>query len=305
MILLSVGYSKNNRDIYVSLNELCKFFRDKNINMAIAENDVGGMHYIKCILKDTEKDIKSFEECRELYYIYCANIIYDFLIREYEVENLEKLISENYEYLDAKDLEEIKSRCISVIMGNGIFTAQDLILSINRKNNILKKIEEYLQESSEIILDGFITFRLREFNSDLQNIIEQVVDEYIAEREYSEFIKLLKYFVDIQESKFESLNIYILNGGDYRIEDDNCNDITKEMFEDFNIENIKGEINKHDLLISSLITSAPKKITIHGIENSQNQEVLDTLKNIFSDKIIYCSGCDRCKNKNIDILIPK
>jgi putative sporulation protein YtxC len=295
VILLSIGYSKGSGAIYDNLDEICKFFKNKGLSIGLAENDVSNMHYIKCILKDTESDIKLFEECREIFYNYASNIIYDFISREYEIELLDRLIKDNYSYLDIDDLNEIKKRCAAVIIGNGVFSTQGLIYSINCRNNILKKIEEYLQESYEIILDGFITFRLKDINDDLSSIIDRIVEEYIVEKEYSEFIKLLKYFVDIQESKYELINIYVKKDGDYIIEDENAANITNDIFEDFTGEALKGEVSKHDILISALITTAPKRLIIHNAENSQSQETIDTLKSIFLDRLEFCTGCEKCK----------
>lgn len=296
LILLSVGYSKKNRDIYDKLKDLSQFFKDKGINIAMAESEVGNMHYVKCILKDTENDIKLFDDYRELFYSYSSNAIYDFISSEYITELLEELLKENFNYLDYSDLEEIKQRCLEVVAGNGIFSTQGLLYSINCKNNIIKKIDEYLQESNEIILDGFITFRLKDLNEELTSLVEKIIEEYVIEKEYSEFIKLLKYFVEIQESRYDVVNIIIDSNGDYIIKDGNLNNITEEFFADFNVDNIKGEVNKHDILVSALITCAPNKIVVHGIINAQNQEVMDTIKNIFLDKLTFCTGCDICNN---------
>jgi putative sporulation protein YtxC len=296
LILLSVGHSKNSRDIYDKFKELCVFLKEKSINVAIVESDIGTMHYIKCVLRDTEKDINAFEGVRDLFYTYCSNIIYDFISHEYEVELIEKLIKQNYNYLDSADLQQIKDRCTGLIMGTGMFTTQGLLYSINYRNSILQKIDDYLQESNELILDGFITFRLRGISDDLNNIIDKVAEDYVLEKEYSEFIKLLKYFVDIQESKYELVNIYIDEIGNYLVKDEHSTDITEELFEDFNLENAKGEVSKDDLLISALITSAPQKILIHGIENVKCQESIDTLKSIFVEKLTFCTGCETCRS---------
>ena len=305
MILLSIGYSKGSDDICSKITEMCRTFKEKGINIAIVENDIGNMHYIKCILRDTDGDIKLFEESRELFYTCSSNIIYDFISYEYEIEMIEKLIKENYNYMTDEDGDEIKKRCLSIIVGSGLFTAGDLIVSINRKNSTLKKIEEYLSENNEIILDGFITFRLKELKDELTGIIDRVVEEYVVEKEYSEFIKLLKYFVDIQDSRYDTVNIFISPGGEYRIEDGLNNNITKEFFEDFNEENIKGEINKHDMLVSALITCAPKSVIIHGVQNAECEEAIDTIKSIFLDKLSFCTGCDRCKKLIPDLKIQK
>jgi len=295
LILLSVGYSKSNNNLYDKFKELCDYLKGKGINVAIAESDVGKMHYIKCILKDTERDINNFENCREIFYTYAANILYSFISVEYESDLVEKLLKDNYNYLDSADYDEVRNRCLSVVSGSGMFNTQGLMFNISRRNNILKKIEDFLQESAEMILDGFITFRLRETNDELNEVIEKITEDYVMEKEYSEFIRLLKYFVEIQESKYEIVNIFVLDDGDFKIEDKDYNDITQPFFEDFFTDSYEGEINKHDMLVSALITNAPQRITIHGIENDKINELLETIKSIFLERIIICPGCERCK----------
>ncbi|EET86548.1 sporulation protein YtxC, partial [Clostridium carboxidivorans P7] len=74
---------------------------------------------------------------------------------------------------------------------------------------------------------GFITFRMKELREDLEEIVDKVVERYMTEKEYNEFIKLLKYFVEIQESKIEEINIIIKSDGKYLIQDKEGNDIEK------------------------------------------------------------------------------
>lgn len=298
MILLSIGCGKNSSLIYENFNDLCKYFKDKDINIAIYESNLGNMHYTKCILKDCESDINLFNQYKEIFYSYASEIIYNFISLEYEPEILNKLIESNYDYMDKTDIDEIKERCISIVSGNGLFSSEDLVYSMSYRNNVLKKIEEYLQDSSEIIIEGFITFRLKEFSSSLKEIIDRTVEDFVVEREYSEFIKLLKYFLEIQESKYDLINIIVNSDGDYLLKDKDLKDISKEVFEDFSNDTIKGEIDKHDMLVSAIITSAPKKIIIHGVENSKSVETIDTLKSIFGENLVFCKGCEICK-KNV------
>lgn len=301
MILLSIGFSKDNKEFYDRLNELCQYFKEKGVNIALCENKVSNMNYIKCVLKETEKDIKVFDSFSEMFYIYVSNLIYEYIVNYYDSISIEKIIKNNYDFLSNEDAEIIKEKCIMALNGTGIFTQDGIQLIINRKNTILKLIEEYLDENKELIIDGFITFRLRNFSNDLKNIVEKITEEYIIEKEYSEFIKLLKYFVDIQESKYEVVNVIIQKDGNYLIYDKQYKNITSDFFEDFSSD-IKIDATIHDMLISALITFAPQNIVIHGVENSKSQETIETIKNIFSDRLKICSGCEICKSINNIIL---
>ena len=76
---------------------------------------------------------------------------------------------------------------------------------------MLHKLLEYLQENNVIILDGFLDFRLKKYIGRLENAVDNAIDEYLMEKEYNEFIKLLQYFVNLQESKRNLINLVIKN----------------------------------------------------------------------------------------------
>jgi putative sporulation protein YtxC len=162
----------------------------------------------------------------------------------------------------------------------------------------LNKILEYIIENTDIVLEGFLRFRLKELNADLEDIVDRVVEEYLIEREYDEFIKLLKYFVEIQESRIEIVNIVIEDNGTYCMYDSSYNEITDELIQDIAGEVLTGEVSYDDLLVSSLITLAPRYIVIHNLSNVRNKEIIDTIRNVFADRVRICTGCDLCIKTN-------
>ncbi|WP_242861663.1 putative sporulation protein YtxC [Candidatus Arthromitus sp. SFB-turkey] len=159
----------------------------------------------------------------------------------------------------------------------------------------MKKIQNCIEENNEININGFIRFRMRELFEDIETIVDRVVEKHMVEKEYNEFIKLLKYFVEIQESKIQEVNIVINKRGSYTIFDENNNDIYDLFLDDLNDFNTSMmNVNKDDLLISGLITNSPEKIIIHGVENSLNIEIIETIKQVFEDKVNLCYGCSNC-----------
>lgn len=50
---------------------------------------------------------------------------------------------------------------------------------------------------------------MNDIKEDLEAVIDKVVERYMVEKEYDEFINLLKYFVDIQENKIDEVNVII------------------------------------------------------------------------------------------------
>ncbi|HAG43520.1 MAG TPA: putative sporulation protein YtxC, partial [Clostridium sp.] len=63
------------------------------------------------------------------------------------------------------------------------------------------------------------------------------------------------------------------------------------------------KVSSEDLIISGLITSAPKKIVIHCVENSRNKELIETIKNVFVERVEFCNDCAKCTQLKNNIKI--
>jgi putative sporulation protein YtxC len=145
---------------------------------------------------------------------------------------------------------------------------------------------EYLENNDELVLEGFIRFRLKDFNLELEEAVDRAVDDLLIEKEYSEFIKLLRYFVEVQEPKAEEVHVLMGEDKKFTLLDSDLHIINNDMLEDLAKEISEKEISHDDLLISSLITIAPQKITIHQFEQIQNKELLNTINKVFNGKVI-------------------
>jgi putative sporulation protein YtxC len=109
---------------------------------------------------------------------------------------------------------------------------------------------------------------------------------YLIENEYNEFIKLLQYFVEIQDPKMDEVHVLQQEDKRYILLDSNFKVIHNEMLEQLAREISDKEISHDDLLISSLITIAPCKITIHEYDKIKNVELLNTINNVFTGKVV-------------------
>ena len=107
----------------------------------------------------------------------------------------------------------------------------------------------------------------------------------MIEKEYNEFIKLLKYFVDIQDCKLEEVNIIVQRNGSYEVKDSKGLDIFKDFLNEITDIAEEGIINIEDIIISGLITNAPKKIKIYNEEYCINKEFIQTIKSVFGERV--------------------
>ena len=147
-----------------------------------------------------------------------------------------------------------------------------------RKALIEESALNYLKENSYIILSGFINFRLEEYKNELKKLCHNAAEEFSAIREYDEFLNMLRFFVSVQSPKEKTVHI-IKKGDSLRIFNKWHKDITDFYAEEFAFST--EEFTDEDIMLSALITIAPRKIVVH--DKRENDKIYDTLSSVFSE----------------------
>ncbi|MEW8956429.1 putative sporulation protein YtxC [Clostridium sp.] len=295
MLLLKIVY-EGESIVVEELQELKSQFKTKNITLGISESIEGSSHFIK-ILCDDEAYSERLQNSLNLH---VSNILYKIVIDMFKKREVYEFLTDTYFFLRSDELPEVSSRIDEALKGESKIKDDTSIYCMNRKNNIITKIKQCIDENRELNIQGFITFRMKYLKDDLEAIVDKVVEKYLVEKEYNEFIKLLKYFVDIQESKIEEINIIADKNGNYALKDKDGKEILSEFISEF-VDYKFGMvgINMEDVIISGLITNSPKIVRIHGEGNFMNKEILETIKNVFTNRVTFCNNCYMCSNDKL------
>ena len=294
MLILKLAYNEE-LDFVEELQELRELLKKKGILIGLVESIEENTHIIKVMC---DEDSHS-EKIQEVINLYVSNILYRIVIDNYRQKEMFEFLIDNYFFLKQSEILEVENQIIKVLKCEKIVKDEDSIYCLNRINSMIEKIRDCINEKQEININGFITFRMRKLRSDIEKIIDKVVGSYMIEKEYREFVRLLKYFVDIQECKIEEVNIIIEAVNKYIVMDGKGNNLYEEFLKELSGPKSDDEFNMEDILISGLITSAPRKIVIHNIDNATNKEFLDTINNVFGERVDYCKGCIKCLEKKI------
>lgn len=287
MLLLTIVYDEEKEYIIEHIRQMVGCFRGKNIDIGISESLIGNTHFVKIYCSEENCDKKFLDNFK----INMANILYKVAIDEFYKKGISDFLYDTYFFLKQDELSEIKSLSLKALKSEGALLNENSVYIMNRKNAALEKIVDCIEENNEINIKGFITFRMKEIRNEIESIIDRVVEEYMVEKEYSEFIKLLKYFVDIAESKIDEVNIIIDEDNNYKILNKIGVDIMKAFFSDIGDDKVSNAVSVDDMIISGLITNAPGKINIYGADNCKNKELIDTIKNVFTDRVFFFSKC--------------
>lgn len=216
------------------------------------------------------------------------------VIDELEENLLMKLILKNYFYFNFNERKHILDICFD------IFT-DDFNLYFDKKYNcLINHFQNYLYNNKSIILTGFINFRIKDYLLILENIVDEAVNRFLIEKEYFEFVSLLKMYINSQTPNCEIVHL-IYNNENSILLDEN-KEVIKTSNEIFKAKYLSDiTFSSNDYALNGLLTLLPKKIYIHLIDNCVD-EFIHTLGLIFEGKVEICTDCNICKiykNNNI------
>ncbi|RCX20977.1 putative sporulation protein YtxC [Anaerobacterium chartisolvens] len=293
MRFLCVGVNECADEVFKHINTELKQLKGDNIDYTISKVNSDGSTSIICSISEDRFAGEKSGQYYNTFIVYLSNALADYIIRKYEEKLVSRIINSNYCYFNTTEKKQILNIALNVIRDDDKNFLNSLF-RMRRRNVIIRKLMDYFESCDSLILDGFVNFRLKDYMKDLEEIVDKAVDEFLMEREYREFIRLLKYFVEIQDPKFDVIHVIVGYDNRYILLDQNKIEITNECIQEFVNEISEGEINYDDLLVSSLITLAPKNIIIHSTDQFKNKELLETIKNVFSGKVRICGGCEIC-----------
>ncbi|MCI8654923.1 MAG: hypothetical protein HFJ48_03490 [Clostridia bacterium] len=208
-----------------------------------------------------------------------ATLLSFLVIDNYEEALLKDLIIKNYFYFDNLEVKKVLDICLEILYDSNEFSLDD------RQLNLFNVFYYYLLENKSLFLNGFVYFRLKEYTNFLENVIDIAVNKFIIEREYLEFISLLKLY--IKSNSDNSKVIHLLYSPDeITLLDENNNyiDITSIEFNTKYLSDISFSSN--DYVLNALLTILPNKIFVH-LGNYSPDEFINTLMLIFEDKIVF------------------
>ncbi|AFM39231.1 YtxC-like family protein [Desulfosporosinus acidiphilus SJ4] len=282
-----LGTQKYHDNICECLRELGK---REQLPVEIIERKQGRRWLIQCKFLNTSLEETDNEEMvQKIQQYYLANALAETILLYWEKEQVQGIIKKN-NLVEAKD-REILSKALEYL-NKGL--GQDRGYRVNRKTKLVTQILSCLNQSPIFDLEGFLSFRAQEYKRDVTKAVEFAIEEYIIEKEYLEFIQLLKHFVDTQTPQLEKLHVGMNSKGEFHLFNNEGEDITLDYLEDYQLDNL-NDLGYEDLLVSALIAVAPRQITLH-IRNNRYRDTLQTIRSVFGERVRDCSGCSICED---------
>ena len=220
------------------------------------------------------------------FYDFLTELIGEVVIEFYEEKMLKQLINYNYFYFDEYEKNKILENCMQLIEPE----------MYNTKLLDNKNIKEYVKENKAMILDGFVYFRLKAYLEYLDEIVDNGVNQFIIEKEYREFISLLRVYVESKMPEYNLLHLIYINGESILLDEKrNIVSVSENIYNAKYLSDISFSSN--DFALNTLLCLLPRRIEIHLIDDED--EFINTLKLIFEGRVTICKDCDICKTYKI------
>lgn len=233
-------------------------------------------HYKNTIIHYTGKNV-------DLFLTKISTLLAYIVIDFYEPKIIQDLININYFYFSTEDKKQIYNLCLTNV---------DFTDSISMFNTISNAFHEYFQNNKYIILDGFVNFRLKDYMKKLDSIVDMCVNKFIIDREYHEFIDLLKTYIKTTPCNCSIIHLIYKNNESILLD---CSKQQIPYNNKFLLQKYLSDItfSSNDYALNSLLTLLPNKLYIHLINDED--DFISTLKQIFDKHAYICRDCDLCK----------
>lgn len=294
MKILSLGFRGASDEVRSRLQRDCLALGQEGFRVAVDECGKGTHTFLGCNLAEGELSFRNYERAKSLLKDCVAEMLAEHILDREEQNLIRKIINRNYYYFSEQERGDIYNHALKLLDGEG---AGDFDRPA-RRARLVTGLQEYLDAHHELVLDGFMAFRLKAYRERLAGIVDRAVDEHMMDKEYKEFIRVLRYFVDVQEAQINEVHIIFGAGDTFKLRDAGGGKIHNQYLEALMI---RGEdINYEDLLISALITIAPQTVIMHFASAAgPASPVVETVQNVFAGRVTFCHGCKLCRGETV------
>ncbi|MDI3316021.1 MAG: putative sporulation protein YtxC [Bacillota bacterium] len=221
-----------------------------------------------------------------------ADSLSDVIVERLEPRWLERVLERNYGYFDERARQEI-GRLARVRLYGSPEGRPRVSYLIARRSQVLERLSEFLERHNEVVVDGFLRFRMKDYVQELEDAVDEAVDEYLNRREQEELIRFLHEVLATRKPRLPEVHVLVRPGGSFYLADGRHRQLSQELLVEMGVE--LGEADEMvDLLLSALLSVAPERVVLHGAEHL-DPPALQMARGIFAERLDLCPGCAWCR----------
>ncbi|WP_276354669.1 putative sporulation protein YtxC [Cohnella caldifontis] len=208
-----------------------------------------------------------------------GRVLAEFTLTEHEPQMLKRYFSRKYGVDDPIEVDLLIAETVLLLDGE---PDADSSWSGRGRERRLRKLTErfaaYLAGHDALHVDGFVRFRLGDYETEVLEAAETALEEKRMEQQYEEFMSLLKSLVDWQQTGIPAVHVLHAGGHAFRLLDEDMRPLERDGLSADDVETDEEE----SILVSRLLAVSPGRLHIHTPE--PDSQVIRTLIGIFGDR---------------------
>lgn len=228
-----------------------------------------------------------------LFFSTIANILSFLVLDIYEDSITRNILQKEYFYFDKFE----QSIILDKFYENRLESTEDFEI---KENILFEAFYNFFKDNktsvcTKLYLKGFITFRLKKYIDELEASIDSSVNQYLIEKEYQEFVSLLKVYINSEGYNSDLVHLFYRNSNknvdailldkDKNVIDTSINLLSAKYLSDISF-------SSSDMILNTLLNLLPRRIFIHLGDSDDEDEFVCTLEAIFEGRIVVCFDMD-------------
>lgn len=228
-----------------------------------------------------------------LFFSTIANILSFLVLDIYEDSITRNILQKEYFYFDKFE----QSIILDKFYENRLESTEDFEI---KENILFEAFYNFFKDSktsvcTKLYLKGFITFRLKKYIDELEASIDSSVNQYLIEKEYQEFVSLLKVYINSEGYNSDLVHLFYRNSNknvdailldkDKNVIDTSINLLSAKYLSDISF-------SSSDMILNTLLNLLPRRIFIHLGDSDDEDEFVCTLEAIFDGRIVVFFDMD-------------
>lgn len=298
--IINIGASKHLVPIYERLQKESTVLKEQGIEVELELKHDGAYQLLDCQFANAEPASQEIDDKNlNICYHQVAEAVAETIVVWWQPEMVRTIIYEKYDNFSQEELDSILQKMFQASLEKTIYL-QFVAAAIAWKKEIASRIVHFLEVGNVLSIDGIINFRLKDYKLELEQLVDEIMEEYILEKEYDDFIELLRYFVNTQEPRLKKVHVILSSLGTFDLYDKQYKHIDNEFLEDFMLDLMDNDLTYEDLLVSALITLAPSEIELHLPDSVGSLgTAVSTIQSVFQERVNMCIGCSKCQSLNV------
>ena len=192
--------------------------------------------------------------------------------------------------LEIADKKEIKKRFVA----HNYLSTQEGFSALTYYL-VYRPIQETLEASEVLNIDGWLNFRTHKYDIILTDILDQFVEDYLLKKDIIRFIKMVREMSSLNVPLQDTLHLVYKKDSQMILLNEDMEEVTASYTQEYCQDLLADDtLSEEDLIMNILLTVAPRKIIVHQKQRAKHPQFIKTLESIFGIHMRYCKGCEYC-----------